>query len=74
MKLSAKQMEVLAKLRLKDGSSYSLGARLNTLEALNRLGLVSVIGQGHIAFPTSGQWRITDAGKAAIFKLPETVT
>lgn len=74
MKLSPKQSETLKKLREKDGSAYSLRSRLTTLEALSRMGLVRAVGLGHIALPSNGRWRITDAGKAAIFSLSETVS
>lgn len=74
MKLSAKQRETLTLLREKDESAYGMRVSLATLEALSRTGLVRAIGHGHMAFPRNGTWRITDAGKAAIFKLPETVS
>lgn len=74
MKLSAKQREALTKLREKDGSAYGMKVSLATLEALSRMALVRAVGMGHMAFPRNGNWRITDAGKAAIFKLPETVS
>ena len=73
MRLSPRQREALTKLREKDGSAYGMKVSLATLVALSRAGLVHAIGHGHMAFPRTGQWRITDAGKAASFKLPETV-
>jgi hypothetical protein len=72
MRLSPKQREALTRLREKDGSAYGMKVSLATLEALSLIGLVRAIGHGHMAFPRSGTWRITDDGKAAIFKLSET--
>ena len=74
MKLSTKQREVLTMLREKDGSAYSMSVSLATLEALSRMALVRAVGLGHMAFPRNGMWKITDAGKAAIFKSPEQVS
>lgn len=49
-------------------SSYSAGVRMDTLEALERRGLVEAQrGLGSIAFPhTSTGWRLTPAGRLAL--------
>jgi hypothetical protein len=55
-----------------NGSAYGMKVTSRTLESLSGLGMIQAIGSGHVAFPRNAMWRITDAGKAAIFKLPKT--
>jgi hypothetical protein len=71
VKLSKAQRIALEKLRDEGERCAYPGISLGTLNSLSLKGLVSAKrGLGSIAMPhTSIRWKITDSGKAAIFKL-----
>ena len=69
-KLSPTMQAALAKLaKVKTGDAYTLRVSVSTLEALSKRGFCTPFGSGHIAFPKSGLWQITEAGKAAAAKV-----
>lgn len=66
-KLTPKQREVLEKLsNTQSDSAYGMRVSLGTLESLASRRCVMAIGNGHMAFPRSGQWQITALGRAAL--------
>ncbi len=70
--LTKRQKMALARLSDSASCAYTIPAGLNTLEALERRGLVSARrGVGSISMPhTAIIWRITDAGRAALAEQP----
>lgn len=56
-------------------SAYNLKIKrmgnLTTLRQLSALGMVRAIGQGHSAFPQSGEWMITEKGRAHVAAMRE---
>ncbi len=66
-KLTRSMRSVLLTLaQFKTASAYSMGVSLTTVEALSNRGLIEPVGNGHYAFPRSGAWQITDAGRAIV--------
>jgi hypothetical protein len=66
MKLTKRQIEALTKLSAEPGSAYGMRVSLGTLSALSDKQLITPTGLGHMAFPRTATWKITQAGRDAL--------
>ncbi|MGI4945243.1 MAG: hypothetical protein ACRYHQ_32555 [Janthinobacterium lividum] len=66
-KLSPKMVDALAKIVAAggSGSAYGLRISLGTMQALRSRGMLNPVGRGHGFCPTTGEWRVTAAGRNA---------